>query len=456
MKKSILLLLIIFFYFTAIGSSQVCYNPSLNYAGQNNPWAITHSDFNGDGKMDIATANLNSCNSGSITVLLNEGTGTFGTPIHYTTPTCSTYIVSGDFNNDGHSDIVTAHNSAYQISIRLGLGDGNFLPPNNIAVSSTPYFIDVLDFNNDGNLDLISANLSGNSISVFLGNGNGALTFSNTYAVGTTCTSVAHADFNNDGITDVVTGLGSGSPTDNFIAVLLGSGGGNLNPATHYIVGNVPFSVTCGKFNNDNFFDIATITTISGVPTLAVLLGDGSGNFTVSTSNTNLPETANLRSSDVDNDGNIDLLAADYVDARVAISLGNGDGTFDIPVFFSVGNGPRSLTIGDFNGDSKADIATANDWNNGTSVLLSCNSLGVNDYSGVDNAFVTPNPSNGIINIKTNLDKFVITIYNSLGQVTGKYDSKKTIDIESLPQGIYYVVVTSIHKVYNTKVIKVN
>ena len=69
----------------------------------------------------------------------------------------------------------------------------------------------------------------------------------------------------------------------------------------------------------------------------------------------------------------MDLIVGSFNVNQIAVLLGNGDGTFGTPTFYTVGtstNTPTSLTTGDFNHDGKLDVATANTFNNTVSILL--------------------------------------------------------------------------------------
>src|SRR2546428_274907 len=98
-----------------------------SYAVGTAPRAVAVGDFNGDGKNDLAVANDISNN---VSILLNNGGGTFTGPVNY--PANSPFSVSvGDFNRDGKKDLVVANSGAANVSILLGKGDGTFAAPVN-------------------------------------------------------------------------------------------------------------------------------------------------------------------------------------------------------------------------------------------------------------------------------------------------------------------------------------
>ena len=94
-----------------------------------------------------------------------------------------------------------------------------------------------------------------------------------------------------------------------------------------------------------------------------VLFGNGDGTFGPAGANTNTVATAavSFAAVDLNGDGKVDLAQA-YSNASfangVAISLGNGDGTFQPGVLYSINDTElQYLVVGDFNGDGVQDIA---------------------------------------------------------------------------------------------------
>src|SRR6202007_2977112 len=94
--------------------------------------------FNSDGKLDLVTCNLN---SNSITLLLNNGAGTFSTTATFTFIPSPWQIVTGDFNSDGKLDIASVGNNgigSLGAFVLLGNGTGSFGAPVNFATDADP------------------------------------------------------------------------------------------------------------------------------------------------------------------------------------------------------------------------------------------------------------------------------------------------------------------------------
>jgi hypothetical protein len=166
------------------------------------PKSLTSADFNGDGKIDLVTANSGSNN---LSVLLAIGTGSFAPAVNFTVGSMPYYVITADFNADGNADLATANYGSNYVSILLGTGTGSFAPALNSNVGSFPISITSADFNADSKLDLAIA-YNSNGVSLFLGNGTGSFVSEGSYAVnGSGALHLLSADFNTDGKADLAT-----------------------------------------------------------------------------------------------------------------------------------------------------------------------------------------------------------------------------------------------------------
>src|ERR1700727_1698213 len=146
------------------------------------PALLIAADFNGDGKLDLALSSDDQ-DSPYTQILLGDGTGNFSTISEYD------YIYGlaegvGDFNGDGHLDLI--ENNFYHCAVLLGEGNGNFQQKDiqYFDCGSYPGIPAVGDFNRDNKLDLAVASSYGtSSVDLFLGNGDGTFQPAVTYAV---------------------------------------------------------------------------------------------------------------------------------------------------------------------------------------------------------------------------------------------------------------------------------
>jgi len=326
--------------------------------------------FNGRALLDATFAEL-AVQAGYSTVALTlaeelarlAGDGTFQTAESFGVADNPWSVTTGDFNGDGVLDLVTADLSDNTVGVHLGNGDGTFQAAAAFGVGSLPQSVTTGDFNGDGVLDLATANPGDNTVSVLLGNGDGTFHAAAAFGVGDQPQSVTTGDFNGDGVLDIATA----DRAAGAVNVLLGNGDGTFQAAAAFGVGSQPVSVTTGDFNDDGVLDLATADLVGD--TVSVLLGNGDGTFQAAVAFSVGDQPRSITIGDFNGDGILDLATADRGDDAVSVLVGNGDGTFQAAVAFGVGDQPWSITTGDFNGDGVLDIATAEIADNSISVL---------------------------------------------------------------------------------------
>ena len=416
-----------------LGNANGTFQNPVNYpiAGNYSAAAVI-DDVNGDGKLDIIAVSADQ----QISVLLGKGEGTFQSAQSFAAPVLPGYtsaastpiinLITADVNGDGKKDVICSNGL-----VLLGKGDGTFTAtakpafPYTAGSSSEGPNLASGDLNNDGKLDL--ALNTGTAVSTWIGKGDGTFTQGSGYASINDTGFVTVTDLDGDGNADIYVGLAnggifSGDDSDpNSAYVLMGNGDDTFQGAP--ALGSGGYSGNnLADLNGDGVPDLVynTFASVSGTSAaFTVALGDGKGTFTP-VSTITAPDTFTINGykfmgvsklgatsyaiADVNGDDKADLVFVDnglgainpgsgfpitYPYPVYFVALGNGDGTFQIPVphafpqIAPAADFDNSLTvsgleIADFNRDSHADlIFNYNDIAGGTGATPYLQGLGV-------------------------------------------------------------------------------
>ncbi len=329
------------------------------------PQAVVAVDLNGDGKVDLITANKVGNN---VSVRLGNGDGTFQAVTNFAVGTTPVSVLAADIDNDAKLDLITVNLGSQTLTFLKGLGNGSFAAGVAVAVPVTPFAVAAGFLNNDGFLDLVTANRNDNTVTVLLGSGNGSFQTPVTMPAGSGPFSVAIADVNGDLHADLVVANSVGGNVGLFLGNSNGSG--TFLTQQLFAVGISPSSVTVADLNGDGKLDIAVANQSSS--NVSVLLANGSGSFLAQQTYAAQAAPASVVAADVDKDGDADLVVANTLGGSVSILLNNGDGSFQNQQTLTVGNEPQSVVVADFNADGKPDVATSNTspLSNNVSLLL--------------------------------------------------------------------------------------
>ena len=272
-----------------------------------------------------------------------------------------------DVNGDGKLDALVTNSRANTLGVLLGNGSGSFTLQANspsTGAGGGPQALAIADVNGDGKADALVANYQTTTLAVLLGNGSGGFTLQAAMPrLGlSNPTSLVAADVNGDGKVDVLATDSNGGG----LTVLLGNGSGSFtqsdSPATG---GGLPYDVAVGDVNGDNKVDALVVNYADG--TLGVLLGTGTGRFTLQD---NSPSTGGANSqpvsialADVNGDGKPDALVANRATNTLGVLLGNGSGGFTLQAnspSTGAGSRPTAVAVADFNLDGKLDAMVTN------------------------------------------------------------------------------------------------
>lgn len=334
-------------------------NPHAAYVTGSGPRTVTIGTLDGNGSNDLVVGNGY---SDTISILLNNGDGTFATKTDSAVPGNPSSVAIVDLNGDGKNDVVVANQiTAGCISVFLGNGDGTFQTRVDHTASANPVAMRVADMDADGEPDVIVA---GTGLGFFKGLGDG------TFAAMTTILNTGYANSVTVGHLDGDTKMDIAVTHNARLTVLLGNGDGTFPLFRTFQTGASDLSVGMGDFNGDGLNDLAE-THYSG-PTyeIAVLLNLGGGDFGTPATFATGVNPKSLMIGDVDADGNRDLVCVNVGSYTVGILRGKGDGTFHPHIGYLTGANPYVDALGDLDGNGSLDVAAANLSGGSVSVLL--------------------------------------------------------------------------------------
>jgi photosystem II stability/assembly factor-like uncharacterized protein len=348
------------------GSGQFAVDSSYSFGVM--PDYCVSADFDNDGDLDIANTYRT---SGLVSVLLNNGDASFVRDSNYSVGSTPMTVFAADLDGDGDIDLATQNSiSSGTVRILLNNGTGLFsVQPSFSAHGNQPGSVFLSDVDNDGDVDLIIGNADP-SLSIFLNNGSAQFAFSANYSVGGGA-SVHAGDLDNDGDVDLTGGIW----TINRIFVLKNRGDGTFDSLSTHQVGSRPAFVTAADLNADGYLDLSSTNHYDS--SASVLLNNGNGTFgPPATYRVGVAQYVAV-SADLDHDGDLDLTVPNRENDDISVLLNNGNGTFAAQHRYPCGDGPVFVMASDFDGDGDLDLATTNSNSNAVVILLNQGPTGV-------------------------------------------------------------------------------
>ncbi|TAF75965.1 MAG: T9SS C-terminal target domain-containing protein [Bacteroidetes bacterium] len=311
----------------------------VNATALSNPFHVAIGDIDGDGKPDaVSTSYLN----GFVSIHRNVGnpgtwTGSsFATRVDINVGGYYLFEVKlADFDNDGKLDIALVnYNNSQLFILKNSCTPGNIAAANfsqvTYSTGANPYSLSVADFDNDGKIDIITGNYSANTLSIFRNNGivstitSASFTKLTDISAGGYTYQLEATDLNDDGKLDLVS---ANYISSNFTILQNNSTPENISfrtPIT-YSESSQPVGVKSGDIDGDGKLDLLfsgysgavnvayrNVISVSG----ATITGTSFINRTTFAANAN-PYGLDL--GDLDGDGKVDMVSANYSSANISI-----------------------------------------------------------------------------------------------------------------------------------------
>lgn len=212
-------------------------------------------------------------------------------------------------------------------------------------------------FNNDSYPDLLASGY--NQVTVYMNRGDGTFETRPLLLGFGSYWQITTDDLNGDGLGD----LALPNTTDRRIDVVLGKGDGSFGSPISYLSGINAQGIVAVQLNGDTALDLVVADWTTGKLTVLLNNGDGTfrspGMYPAGSGTSTTPYW--LSRADVDRDGKMDIVSANYGESQVVFLSGNGDGTLKPSRPIGSAMAPVGLDVSDLNFDSIADIAVVGD-----------------------------------------------------------------------------------------------
>jgi hypothetical protein len=404
------------------------------------PNSVVTGDFNGDGKPDFVVANSGDNN---LWLYFGNGDGTFNLPVvlPITLGQTPTWVGTADLRGIGRADLIVAEADSNSVGVFLNNGDGTFAE-SAVALPDSATFLILGDFNNDGRVDVVAPMDDGNSsvyIATLPGLGNGTFGKAVVTPVSQYAPSVfwaSSADLNGDGYPDLL--LLSDAIQEIAVQVFLNNKDGTFSagqvvaqdsPVDEYLA-SVLFDA-----DGDGIPDALITDYLGG---LLVLHGNGDGTFNVNNANTfEIGDVGyGIVDADVNGDGNLDVIVSGAfindvalygteAGDQICVLEGDGKGNFSVPSLYRGDSSSYSLAVADFRGNGQIDVVTANQDNDSATVFLNdgqgAYGLPEGNFIGYEGGGPVNAPISGVLFTDVNGDGFTDAAFLEYNQPPDSY-----------------------------------
>jgi len=319
------------------------------------PGDIEVGDLDGDGDPDVVLGHAYGIGP-TLATLENLGGASLGPPVPYAVPDASGYALAlADFDEDGWPDVGAATGVSESLAILLNDGSGSLAAATKYTTGGGPP-LRAADLDGDGHLDLAAPGSL--LVRVVYGDGAGGFADAERQVLDDYMSTFAVGDLDGDGLPDLVDQISNALA----LSLLLGDGAGGFVPAQDIVVPVHTWTVVLGELDGSPGLDLAgrSAPSLTLPEHFCALRNDGAGGFFGATTVTLPGDPWDLVLADVDGNGLQDGVLALKDLGQVGVVRALGDGAFSGVVVQAAGNQPLSLDTGDLLEDGAADVVVAN------------------------------------------------------------------------------------------------
>jgi hypothetical protein len=254
--------------------------------------------------------------------------------------------------------VVVSNFDASTVSVLLNDGTGEFFPLDDQPSAMAPSDIAPADYDKDGNIDLVVSETESDFVYFMKGRGDGTFENPVTSMSGHDPAGLAAVDMNGDDKLDIVVSLAA--EAGGRVNVLLGDGTGRFsldeeNRGRRLSAGC--FSIAVADLNADEKLDVVAVTLDGN---FSVLIGDGQGGLDRPTLLEIGDQLFGVALAELNGDQKLDAVVTDAGDSQLIVLHGDGAGAFTKAASYPAGNGVNSVELADFTGDGRLDVLTGN------------------------------------------------------------------------------------------------
>jgi hypothetical protein len=351
-----------------------------DYAIGASPYGSVIFDEEGNGKNDVVSVNLSSNNISSLKNKSVSGANDFYTHEDFNVGGQPNGLEYGDMDGDGKLDIAIVNYASNTVSVLRNTSTGgvvSYAPKVDFSTGNNPRNVAIKDVDADGKPDLIVTNFSSNTVSVLrnISSSTGEISFASQVVFGTANgpTGLFVADVDNDGKPDIALTNYYSNLVSVFKNVSTSPSNIAFNAKIDFPTGDYAVAVCINDLDNDgrpelliaNYWS-ATVSVLKNISAYGAIVFDTKIDYPTGLG------TVSVAVADLDGDQKPEIVTSNYLDLNISVFKNTGSTgilSYDPRVDYFTGFNPRSISLGDIDGDGKPDMAAVNYSDNTVSIL---------------------------------------------------------------------------------------